>query len=61
MRWNDLKTRITLLVSLPLLAISVYTREALIEKGMLEERSMFLPKPIAPLDLLKTVREVLDK
>ncbi|HXC93181.1 MAG TPA: PAS domain S-box protein [Geobacteraceae bacterium] len=43
------------------LFISGYTREALIEKGMLEERSMFLPKPIAPLDLLKTVREVLDK
>jgi PAS domain S-box-containing protein len=41
--------------------ISGYTREALIEKGMLEERFMFLPKPIAPLDLLKTVREVLDK
>jgi len=43
------------------LFISGYTREALIEKGMLEERSMFLPKPIAPLELLKTVREVLDK
>jgi len=43
------------------LFISGYTREALIEKGMLEERSMFLPKPIAPLDLLRTVREVLDK
>ena len=43
------------------LFISGYTREALIEKGMLEERSMFLPKPIAPLELLRTVREVLDK
>ena len=43
------------------LFISGYTKEALIEKGMLEERSMFLPKPIAPLELLKTVREVLDK
>jgi len=43
------------------LFISGYTREALIEKGMLEERSLFLPKPIAPLDLLRTVREVLNK
>jgi len=43
------------------LFISGSTREALIEKGMLEERSLFLPKPIAPLDLLRTVREVLNK
>jgi len=43
------------------LFISGYTREALIEKGMLEEMSLFLPKPIAPLDLLRTVREVLNK
>jgi len=43
------------------LFISGYTREALIEKGMLEESSIFLPKPIAPLDILRTVREVLDK
>lgn len=41
--------------------ISGYTREALIEKGMLEEGSIFLPKPIAPLDLLRTVREVLTR
>ncbi len=40
--------------------ISGYTREALIEKEMLEETSIFMPKPIAPLELLKTVREVLD-
>lgn len=43
------------------LFISGYTREALIEKGMLEENSLFLPKPVAPLDILRTVREVLDK
>ncbi len=43
------------------LFISGYSREALIEKGMLEENSEFLPKPIAPLDLLRTVREVLEK
>ncbi|NVN99839.1 MAG: PAS domain S-box protein [Geobacteraceae bacterium] len=43
------------------LFISGYTREALIEKGMLDEGSIFLPKPIAPVDLLRTVREVLAK
>ncbi len=43
------------------LFISGYTREALIEKGMLEESSIFLPKPIAPLDLLRTVKEVLTR
>lgn len=47
--------------SIKALFISGYTREALIEKGMLEESSLFLPKPIAPLDLLRTVKEVLEK
>ncbi|NJD91748.1 MAG: PAS domain S-box protein [Geobacter sp.] len=41
--------------------ISGYTREALIEKGMMDETATFLPKPIAPMDLLRTVREVLDR
>ena len=43
------------------LFISGYAREALIEKGMMDESATFLPKPIAPMDLLRTVREVLDK
>lgn len=43
------------------LFISGYTREVLIEKGLLTEDSCFMPKPIAPLDLLRSVREVLDK
>lgn len=43
------------------LFISGYSREALIEKGMLEENSFFLSKPIAPVDLLRTVKEVLAK
>lgn len=43
------------------LFISGYTREVLIEKGLLEETSNFLPKPIAPLDLLRTVKEVLTR
>jgi PAS domain S-box-containing protein len=43
------------------LFISGYTREALIEKGMMDESATFLPKPIAPMDLLRTVREVLDR
>ena len=41
--------------------ISGYTREALIEKGMMDGSAIFLPKPIAPMDLLRTVREVLDR
>ena len=43
------------------LFISGYTREALVEKGMLDEFATFLPKPIAPMELLRTVREVLEK
>lgn len=43
------------------LFISGYTRESLIEKGMMDETSTFLPKPIAPMDLLRTVREVLNR
>ena len=43
------------------LFISGYTREALIEKGMMDGSAIFLPKPIAPMDLLRTVREVLDR
>jgi CheY-like chemotaxis protein/two-component sensor histidine kinase len=43
------------------LFISGYTREALIDKGMLAESSVFLSKPISPLDLLRTVKEVLTR
>jgi two-component system NtrC family sensor kinase len=43
------------------LFISGYSKESLLEKGMLDESSTFLPKPIAPMDLLRTVREVLDR
>ncbi len=43
------------------LFISGYTREALIDKGMLEDSSTFLPKPLAPLDLLRTVKEVITR
>lgn len=40
---------------------SGYNRESLLGKGMLEEDSQFIPKPIAPLELLRSVREALDK
>ncbi len=40
---------------------SGYTTELIDKKGVLEEGINFIPKPISPNELLRKVREVLDK
>jgi PAS domain S-box-containing protein len=59
--WDSFREMRALVPWIKGIFVSGYTREALIEKGLLEENSLFMPKPIAPLDLLRTVREVLDR
>lgn len=43
------------------LFMSGYTSDIIFERGILEEGIEFIPKPIMPIELLKKVREVLDK
>jgi PAS domain S-box-containing protein len=43
------------------LFMSGYTSDIIFERGILEEGIEFIPKPIMPLELLRKVREVLDK
>ncbi|NCO67016.1 MAG: hypothetical protein COY75_00890 [Nitrospirae bacterium CG_4_10_14_0_8_um_filter_41_23] len=40
---------------------SGYTADIIQKKGLLEEGLNFIPKPISPRELLRKVREVLDK
>ncbi len=40
---------------------SGYTRDVVLEKGIEEHRFNFIPKPVSPELLLKTVRKVLDR
>jgi len=39
---------------------SGYTKDVILDKGIEEKRFNFLPKPISPVELLQTVRKVLD-
>jgi CheY-like chemotaxis protein len=41
--------------------MSGYTADIINEKGILEEGINFIPKPISPHELLRKVREILDK
>ncbi|MGC1454923.1 MAG: response regulator, partial [Nitrospirota bacterium] len=43
------------------LFMSGYTTESVSRKGLLEAGLDFVPKPISPSDLLKKVREILDR
>ena len=40
---------------------SGYTKDIVLRKGIEDKRFDFVSKPLAPRDLLKKVREVLDK
>jgi PAS domain S-box-containing protein len=44
-----------------LLFISGYTEDIIHQKGVLEGKTDFIPKPVAPYDLLAKVREILDR
>lgn len=59
--WETFKEMALLVPEVKALFISGYAREVLIEKRLLDEESIFLSKPIAPMELLKTVKEVLTK
>jgi DNA-binding response OmpR family regulator len=41
--------------------MSGYTADIINESGILEEGINFIPKPISPQELLRKVREILDK
>ena len=43
------------------LFISGYTADIILERGIIEEGIEFIPKPVMPIELLRKVREVLDK
>ena len=58
--WETFRAIQTEAPGIKALFISGYMKEALVEKGLIEETSLFLSKPIASLDLLSTVREELD-
>jgi two-component system cell cycle sensor histidine kinase/response regulator CckA len=46
--------------SMKVLYMSGYTEDAILQHGVSEERTAFLPKPFAPEELGRRVREVLD-
>jgi hypothetical protein len=43
------------------LFISGYSEDMISKKGILEEGSSFISKPVSPSELLQKVREVLDR
>ncbi len=43
------------------LFISGHTRDTRLDKGIADEEVDFLPKPLSPIKLLQTVREILDR
>jgi two-component system, cell cycle sensor histidine kinase and response regulator CckA len=45
---------------LRVLFMSGYTKDVVLEKGMIDERVGFVPKPLVPNELLKQVRRMLD-
>jgi PAS domain S-box-containing protein len=49
--WPDMKV----------LFLSGYTKDLAIERGIREEEFNYMPKPVMPSDLLKKVREILDR
>lgn len=42
------------------LMMSGYTKDVIIERGILEDEYSFMTKPVKPYDLLKTLRHILD-
>jgi two-component system cell cycle sensor histidine kinase/response regulator CckA len=47
--------------ALRVIYMSGYAEHAVVQKGVIEEGIAFIPKPFDPLDLARTVREVLDQ
>jgi two-component system cell cycle sensor histidine kinase/response regulator CckA len=47
--------------SVKVLFMSGYTADILRKRGILDEGQGFIPKPVSPSDLLKEVRNVLDR
>lgn len=47
--------------TVPVLFMSGYTENAAIAEGRASKRSAFLPKPFAPGDLVRVVRQLLDE
>ncbi|HOW53694.1 MAG TPA: PAS domain S-box protein [Syntrophorhabdaceae bacterium] len=43
------------------LFISGHTKDTVLDKGIAEDKFDFLPKPVSPVKLLQTVREILDR
>jgi PAS domain S-box-containing protein len=43
------------------LFISGHTRDTRLDKGIADEEVNFLPKPLSPIKLLQTIREILDR
>jgi CheY-like chemotaxis protein len=43
------------------LFISGHTRDTRLDKGIADEEVDFLPKPLSPIKLLQTIREILDR
>ena len=43
------------------LFISGHTKDTVLDKGIADDKFDFLPKPVSPVKLLQTVREILDR